>query len=429
MTKKDINELKKRFTKNGCSFTKMAGCYVDSEKNKIVNIHETFLNLDEEEMFKYLDIAKKTLSGTVHNNLLSLDFPREEEESGGRQQFLMGLRESKLKNQDMIDVFLDRIIETYDYAGNYLILVFHDVYDVMTKTSDNQEVDESEEVYEYLLCAICPVTLSKAALGYRADEHRIGSRIRDWVVGAPETGFVFPAFNERSTDIHSVIFYTRNTKEPHKELMEEFLGCPAKRTATIQKTVFENMVQQVVDEYPEASEATLMDIQSDLHDLVEQQEAEGKNEELVLDTNLLQNVMMDNGIPEPVVQGIERAYEEEFSKEPPVVESLVDKKTLEANAKLRQQQALNNEIKALKTTIEEKNAVIEEKEAIIEQKDLDLISAGNGSNPLPDGDVVLQVAPEKIDQISSQIIEGRTCLVIPVEGDEHIVVNGENFED
>lgn len=429
MTKKDINELKKRFTKNGCSFTKMAGCYVDSEKNKIVNIHETFLNLDEEEMFKYLDIAKKTLSGTVHNNLLSLDFPREEEESGGRQQFLMGLRESKLKNQDMIDVFLDRIIETYDYAGNYLILVFHDVYDVMTKTSDNQEVDESEEVYEYLLCAICPVTLSKAALGYRADEHRIGSRIRDWVVGAPETGFFFPAFNERSTDIHSVIFYTRNTKEPHKELMEEFLGCPAKRTATIQKTVFENMVQQVVDEYPEASEATLMDIQSDLHDLVEQQEAEGKNEELVLDTNLLQNVMMDNGVPEPVVQGIERAYEEEFAKEPPVVESLVDKKTLEANAKLRQQQALNNEIKALKTTIEEKNAVIEEKEAIIEQKDLDLISAGTGSAPLPDGDVVLQVAPEKLDQISSQIIEGRTCLVIPVEGDEHIVVNGENFED
>lgn len=429
MTKKDINELKKRFTKNGCSFTKMAGCYVDSEKNKIVNIHETFLNLDEEEMFKYLDIAKKTLSGTVHNNLLSLDFPREEEESGGRQQFLMGLRESKLKNQEMIDVFLDRIIETYDYTGNYLILVFHDVYDVMTKTSDNQEVDESEEVYEYLLCAICPVTLSKAALGYREDEHRIGSRIRDWVVGAPETGFVFPAFSERSTDIHSAIFYTRNTKEPHKELMEEFLGCPAKRTATIQKTVFENIVQQVVDENPEASEATLMDIQSDLHDLVEQQEAEGKNEELILDTNLLQHVMMDNGVPEPVVQSIERAYEEEFAKEPPVVESLVDKKTLEANAKLRQQQALNNEIQALKTTIEEKNAVIEEKEAIIEQKDLDLLSAGNSSVPLSDGDVVLQVAPEKLNQISSQIIEGRTCLVIPVEGDEHIVVNGENFEE
>lgn len=428
MNKKDINELKKRFTKNGCSFTKMSGCYVDSEKNKIVNIHETFLNLDEEDMFKYLDIAKKTLSGNVNNNLLELSFPREEEEVGGKQQFLMGLRESKLKNQDLIDVCFDRIIETYEYSGNYLILLFHDVYDVMTKTSDNQEVDESEEVYEYLLCSICPVTLSKAALGYREEEHRIGSRIRDWVVGAPETGFVFPAFSERSTDIHSAIFYTKNTKEPHREMMEEFLGCPAKRTATIQKTVFENLVQHAIDENPEASEATLMDIQSDLHELVEQQEAEGKEEELILHTNLLQNVMMDNGIPEPVVQSIEKAYEEEFSNEPPAVESLVDKKTMEANAKLRQQQALAKEVEALKTTIQEKNAVIEEKEAIIEQKDLDLLSAQTISN-VENGDVVLQVAPEKLDQITSQVIEGRTCLVIPVEGNEHIVVNGEDFEE
>ena len=222
MNKKDIAELKKRLTKTGCSFTKMAGCYIDNEKNKIVKLHETFLNLDEDEMHKYLDIAKKTMSGTVHNNLLELSFPKEEEEAGGKQQFLMGLRETKLKNEEMIDLFFDRIIETYDFPGNYLILLFHDVYDVITKTEDNQALDESEEVYEYLLCSICPVTLSKAALGYRADEHRIGSRIRDWVVGAPETGFIFPAFSERSTDIHSAIFYTRNTKEPHKEMMEDF---------------------------------------------------------------------------------------------------------------------------------------------------------------------------------------------------------------
>ena len=171
-----------------------------------------------------------------------------------------------------------------------------------------------------------------------------------------------------------------------------------------------------------------MDIQSDLHELVEQQEAEGKEEELILHTNLLQNVMMDNGIPEPVVQSIEKAYEEEFSNEPPAVESLVDKKTMEANAKLRQQQALAKEVEALKTTIQEKNAVIEEKEAIIEQKDLDLLSAQTISN-VENGDVVLQVAPEKLDQITSQVIEGRTCLVIPVEGNEHIVVNGEDFEE
>lgn len=433
MNKKDIAELKKRFTKNGCSFTKMAGCYVDSEKNKIVTFNETFLNLDEEEMHKYLDIAKKTLSGTVHNNLLSLEFPREEEEAGGKQQFLMGIRESRLKNQELIDRLLDLIIETYVYSGNYLILLFHDAYDVMTKTSDNQKLDESEEVYEYILCSICPVTLSKAALGYREDEHRIGSRIRDWVVGAPETGFVFPAFSERSTDIHSVIFYTRNAKEPHTEMMEEFLGCPAKRTATIQKSAFEDLIQHAVDEHPEASEATLMDIQSELHEMVEQQEAEQSSEELFLNPALLQNVMIESGVPEPVVKTIEKAYEEEFSDEAPAVEALVDKKTMEANAKKREQQALAQEVKALKATIEEKNQVIEEKDAIIEQKELDLLSSqisGTTSTSDPtEGEVVLQVDPEKADQITSQIINGRTCIVIPIEGDEHILVNGEEFEE
>ena len=433
MNKKDIAELKKRLTKTGCSFTKMAGCYVDNEKNKLVNINETFLNLDEEEMHKYLDIAKKTLSGTVNNNLLELSFPRSQEEAGGTQQFLMGVRESRLKNDELVHRLLDRIIETYDYSGNYLILLFHDVYDVMTKTSDNQQLDESEEVYEYLLCSICPVTLSKAALGYREDEHRIGSRIRDWVVGAPETGFLFPSFSDRSTDIHSVTFYTRNTKEPHKEMMEDFLGCPYKRTATIQKNVFEDLVQTAVEQYPEAGETTLMDIQTELHERIEQQEAEQDSEELVLHSALFENVMTESGVPEPVIQSIEKAYEEEFAQEPPAVESLVDKKTMEANAKKREQQALAQEVKALKTTLEEKNAIIEEKDAIIEQKELDLLSSEisntSASAPMADGDVVLQVTPEKVDQISSQIIDGRSCIVIPIEGDEHIVVNGEEFEE
>ena len=139
------------------------------------------------------------LSGTIGNNLLELEFPLAEEAAGGRQQFLMGLRESRLKNDDLMDTFYDMIIDSYDYVGNYLILIFHDAYDVMTKTSDNDKLDESEEVYEYLLCAICPVNLTKPGLGYREDENRIGPRIRDWVVGAPDTGFVFPAFTDRST--------------------------------------------------------------------------------------------------------------------------------------------------------------------------------------------------------------------------------------
>ena len=134
MNKKEIMEIKRRLKKEGCTFTRMCGCYVDAEKNKVVDFGQTFLNLEDEEFYKYLEIAKKVLSGNIGNNLLTLDIPLEEEAAGGRQQFLMGLRESKLKNEELIDRFYDLVIDSYDYAGNYLILVFHDAYDVMTRT-------------------------------------------------------------------------------------------------------------------------------------------------------------------------------------------------------------------------------------------------------------------------------------------------------
>ena len=96
-----------------------------------------------------------------------------------------------------MDRMFDRIIDTYDNPGNYLILFFHDTYDVICKTSDGNKLDESEEIFDYILCAICPVELSAPALGYRESENRIAPRIRDWVVKAPETGFLFPSFSDR----------------------------------------------------------------------------------------------------------------------------------------------------------------------------------------------------------------------------------------
>ena len=237
MNKKDVFELKRRLKKEECTFTRMCGCYVDANKNIILHLNETFLNLVDEEFYKYLEIAKKTLSGTIGNNLLELEFAPEEENPGRKQNFLLGLRDSALKSEALLDRLYELIIESYDYTGNYLILLFHDAYDVMTKTKDNNKLDESEEVYDYIICSICPVELTKAGLGYRQDENRIGARIRDWVVSLPENGFVFPCFSDRSSDIHSLAYYAKNAKEPHNELMEA-LGCLPKRTAAAEKKTF-----------------------------------------------------------------------------------------------------------------------------------------------------------------------------------------------
>ena len=215
MDKKSISELRRRLKKDSCTFTKMCGCYVNDSKNKVIKLDETFLNLEDEEYYKYLEIAKKVLSTNVGNNILELDFPLEEEQPGGHQQFLLGIKKSGLKDQGLLDAFYDMVIEKYDSLGNYLILLFHDVYDVMTKTTDNNKLDESEEVYEYIICAICPMILSKPGLGYNKSDMRIGTLNREWMVGMPETGFIFPAFNERSSDIHSVLMYTADSKNPN----------------------------------------------------------------------------------------------------------------------------------------------------------------------------------------------------------------------
>lgn len=418
MNKKDIHELKRRFTKHGCTFTRMCGCYVDGERNKVIHITETFLNLEEEDFFKYLDIAKKVFSGTVGNNVLNLEFPLEEEKPGGKQQFLMGLRESKLKNDELLDAFYDMIIENYGYAGNYLILIFHDVYDVMKKTKDNLDLDESEEVYEYLLCAICPVTLTKPALGYREDENCIRSRIRDWVVGMPDTGFVFPAFTERSTDIHSLMFYTRDVKKPHAELMEGGLGCGVRLTMAEKKITFENIVKDVIGDGDNKSEILYMDIQDNLNDRVCQYMDRTADEEnasdtppLILTTREVSEVLMESGLTEDQTAAIEKNYEETFGDDLPEAGNLVDAKLVEANARRKDRLELVTQVKNLKEQLEESRS----------QKVREEIPAENG-------DIMLEIGEEKKEQISMQMIDGKKCLVIPVEKEERILVNRERYD-
>ena len=172
MKRKDILELKKRLKKDHCTFTKMCGCYVNGEKNIILNFRENFLNLEEDEYFKYLEIAKKVLSGTIGNNILELNFPLNENLENEKQLSLMQLKKSQLKDDALLQDFYKSIIDSYDYTGNFLILVFHDAYDVINKTTDNAKIDESEEVYEYILCAICPVSLSAPGLKYSEEEKK-----------------------------------------------------------------------------------------------------------------------------------------------------------------------------------------------------------------------------------------------------------------
>lgn len=192
MNKKEILEIRKQFTPANCAITRICGCYVDHEKNKKLESKDAFLSLPEEEAFKYFDIFKKTLSGTVGKNMLNMEFPIDAEMPGGTQEFLLKLRNSKLEDDMLLEEFYDKVIATYEYAENYYIILIHAMYDIPGKTSDDLEMfDASDEVYEYLLMSICPVSLSKAGLCYNAEDNRIEDRIRDWIVDMPDKGSCF----------------------------------------------------------------------------------------------------------------------------------------------------------------------------------------------------------------------------------------------
>lgn len=400
MDKKSINELRRRLKKDGCTFTKICGCYIDDNKNKVTNLDEIFLNLEDEEYFKYLEIAKKVLSTNVGNNILELNFPLEEEKPGGHQQFLLGLKKSGLKDQGILDTFYDMVIEKYNSLGNYLILLFHDVYDVMTKTTDNNKLDESEEVYEYIICAICPMVLSKPGLGYNKDKNKISTLNREWFVGMPETGFVFPAFIDRSSDIHSVLMYTADSKNIHTEMIEDILGCREKLTYAQQQDVLTDMVLEVTGE----------DMVKDVMDTVniELAQVSDENPESYVSKEHIKSALEHAGIAENKAVNIGDQYMSSINtEEVPLIGDIVPNKAQKIVKDNNEKELLKEEIKDLNRKI----ASIEETNDNNEQLTVD------------EGEIIITVNSEKKELIRRENIDGVNCVVIPVSESDHVKIN------
>lgn len=370
MNKKEILEIRKQFTPANCAITRICGCYVDHEKNKKLESKDAFLSLPEEEAFKYFDIFKKTLSGTVGKNMLNMEFPIDAEIPGGTQEFLLKLRNSKLEDDMLLEEFYDKVIATYEYAENYYIILIHAMYDVPGKTSDDLEMfDASDEVYEYLLMSICPVSLSKAGLCYNAEDNRIEDRIRDWIVDMPDKGFLFPAFNDRSTDLHSMLYYTKKSSDLQPEMIDQLLGAKTPMSADDQKESFQMIIEDTLGE--EGDYETVRNIHETLNDLIEEHKEEP--EPLALDMTEMKKVFEQSGVDAEKMENFERNFEENAG----------EKATLLASN------------------------ITETKKFNIETPD-----------------VVIKVNPDRADLVETRIIDGRQCLVIPV--DDHIEVNGIN---
>ena len=368
MNKKEISEIKKQFTPANCAITRICGCYVDGEKNKKTKLKEAFLSLSEEEAFKYFEIFRKTLSGTIGKNLINMNFPLEQEKEGGAQEFLLRLRESKLQDDALVDEFYDRVIDSYDYGENYYIILIHAVYDIPGKSSDGLEMfDASDEIYDHILCSICPVKLSKAGLCYNAETNHIEDRIRDWIVEMPDLGFLFPVFNDRSADIHGILYYSKNAEQLRSTFVDQLFGCEVPLSAGGQRDTFNTLVEETLGE--DCAYDTVMNIHEKLNEWVESQK--DSPDPAILTKPEVKRLFEECGVEEEKLEDFDARYEA----------------TAGEDASLMAANITNTRRMEIKTP-----------------------------------DVVIHVDPDRAELVETRVIDGRRCLVIPME--DNVEING-----
>lgn len=224
MTKKEILEIRKQFTPENCSLTRIVTGYVSPEKELSMFAPKAFLSLPEEEAFKYFDIFKAALSGKKGKTLYDIEYPTVNG-SSDEENMIRELRDSRLTRPEITENFCEKIMDSYDCPEGYLIVLIHGAYDIPGKTADDEEnFDASDEVYEHILCCICPVSLSKPGLSIKPEEKKIEDRIRDWVIGKPLNAMLYPAFNDRSEDIHSLLYFSKNVKCMQEEFVHAITG-------------------------------------------------------------------------------------------------------------------------------------------------------------------------------------------------------------
>lgn len=307
MNKKEISEIKKLFANENSVISTICGCYVDGDKNKKSMMREAFLSLPQDEMHKYMAIFRKCMTGTLGRNILNMEFADAATEVTVSQQKLMDLRDSELKDDAVLETFYDEIIANYNTADNYLILLVYGVYDVPGRTSDGIEMeDASDEIYRHILCCICPVKLSKPGLSYNSEQNGFHERIRDWVVDMPAMGFLYPAFNERSADVNSILYYSSKAEELKFDFVETVLGCTFPMTAGGQKETFQAIIQDTLGD--ECEFEVVKEIHEQLTELIE----EKKDDETPLELGRKEvvNLLAASGVDNRKIEELENNFEE-----------------------------------------------------------------------------------------------------------------------
>ena len=373
MNEKEIGELRRHLRRDRSNMTAIYGCYVNAQKEIITEFNQSLGIMPENESEKYFALLKRTLSGTIGKNLIDISFKTSQVAGSPEHKLLMDLRETRLKDEQLRMEFYRKVINTVSFDDNYLILLGCDTYDVPFKSKDDTfQKDNSDESYTYLVCSICPVKQTKAMLHYVPEEKLFHDGAMNHMVSAPQLGFLFPAFDNRSTNIYNALFYTKNIKEGHDAFIESVFNTPVPKPAYEQKKSFEALLTTSLGD--ECSMEVVQEVHDELCQRIAMHKEAKVADPLLISKEEVKSVLNQCGVSENHVAKFSVEYDEVFGFE----------------AELHPKNIIDNKRFEIKTP-----------------------------------DVIIKVAPDRSDLIETRIIGGVKYIMICA--DENVEVNGVNI--
>lgn len=373
MNTKEIGEIRRRQRRDRSNMTGVYGCYVNDNKEIISEFRQSIGIMPENEAEKYFALFRRTLGGTLGKNLIDINFSTAQVAGSQEHQLLMDLRSTKLVDEASRTALYKKIMENVNLDTGYVILLGCDSYDVPFKSHDGEtQADNSDENYTYILCAICPVKQTKATLHYIPESKEFHDGNMANVITAPEVGFLFPAFDNRSTNLYNALYYNKNPKDNHDALAQALFNAPIPMPAAQQKQSFAALLSSSLEE--ECS----MDVVQSVHEQLSQQIAMHKEskvpEALLIDKEQVKDVLEGCGVSEGRIAKFSIDFDETFGFEAQLhPKNIIDDKKIEINTP----------------------------------------------------DVIIKVAPDRGDLIETRVLGGVEYILI--RADESVEVNGVNI--
>lgn len=373
MTEKEVAELRRRYKPEKNSISHIRGCCVNENREIVSQFDQSLGLMSEDDSAMILSTLRKTLSGGIGKNLADIVFSTQQVVDSQEHRLLMTLRESNLTDEAAVQTLFQKVIDAVELEGNYLILLARDAYDVAFRSGDGeQQADAGSETFSYILCSVCPVKMTKPALSYRANENRFGHLPIDWVVSAPELGFLFPAFNDRSTDLYGALYYSRDTADSHPGFVDAIFHVDPLMPAQTQRETFQSILADSLSD--DCSLEVVQGVQGRLRGLIEAHKESKAEEPLVVDQYVVKKMLSACGVAEGQTETFEARYAAEFG----------DGRALSP-----------------------KNLV------------------DTAQTEIKTPDVTIRVSPDREDLVETRVIDGKKYILI--RADEGVEVNGVNI--